>query len=504
MQRVLLVVLALAACGPSTRGGGSPDGGQPLPDGGQQTNQCRVVDDDNGVPDCTQTAPPLAFEPEVQWSWPGADGNIYVYASPLVGNLSDDDQDGDIDLCDVPDVVVVATANPGNPGPGTIYLLDGRDGHVVRRFDTPVDFTITPAIGDIDGDGLMELVTLGNDRAFMAFEHDGTVKWIGPASLPGDVFGAAIVLADLDEDGDVEIISAGTVVDHTGQHVWTAPVAAGTASATTAVNLDGQPGLEVVMGHAAYHADGSPYYLAPSVLPGFPQVADLDGDGLPEVLVTNRNGISILEHDGGVKILDARPTGVASGFNNWIRPAVIHDFDGDGTPELAVSSASAYSVFRPDMSIVWSAPVADQSGIAGGTAFDFLGDGSAEAMYADEHTMFVFDGAGQPLLSIPRASGTLIEYPVVADVDDDGSAEIVVVSNIYPEQPLSPAVQVIRDREDRWIQARRIWNQHAYHVTNVREDGTIPQHQVPSWTRLNTFRSNAQIGQDGVCQPPID
>jgi hypothetical protein len=102
---------------------------------------------------------------------------------------------------------------------------------------------------------------------------------------------------------------------------------------------------------------------------------------------------------------------------------------------------------------------------------------------------------------MPRSSGTLSEYPVVADIDNDGSAEIVVVSNTYLTS--SPTVQVIRDKQDRWIQARRIWNEHAYHVTNVREDGTIPQFEQPSWQRLNTFRTNAQISGGAACQPVI-
>ena len=105
----------------------------------------------------------------------------------------------------------------------------------------------------------------------------------------------------------------------------------------------------------------------------------------------------------------------------------------------------------------------DDSGFAAGTAFDFLGAGFAEAMYADEHNLFVYSETGQVLLSTPRGSWTQAENPVVADVDNDGSAEIVVVSNGGGQPP----VQVIRDVEDRWIQARRIWNQHAYHVTNV-------------------------------------
>jgi hypothetical protein len=65
-------------------------------------------------------------------------------------------------------------------------------------------------------------------------------------------------------------------------------------------------------------------------------------------------------------------------------------------------------------------------------------------------------------------------------------------------------VQVIRDVEDRWIQARRIWNQHTYHVTNVREDGTIPQFEHPNWELFNTFRTNIQIENGAICDPPIE
>src|SRR5439155_14190077 len=105
------------------------------------------------------------------------------------------------------------------------------------------------------------------------------------------------------------------------------------------------------------------------------------------------------------------------GYTAWLRPATIHDFDGDGHAEYAMSSASYYTVYHADGSIKWSAPVSDESGIAAGTAFDFLGSGVAEAMYADEHQLYVFDGIGHPLLTMPRTSGTLSEYPVVADID---------------------------------------------------------------------------------------
>ena len=124
-------------------------------------------------------------------------------------------------------------------------------------------------------------------------------------------------------------------------------------------------------------------------------------------------------------------------------------------------------------------------------------------MYADEHSMFIFDESGEPLLETARESGTLTEYPVVADIDNDGSAEIVVISNAILGDSSSPTVQVIRDVEDRWIQARRIWNQHTYHVTNVQEDGTIPQVEPKNWEHYNTFRTNIQIENGAVCETPI-
>ncbi len=216
------------------------------------------------------------------------------------------------------------------------------------------------------------------------------------------------------------------------------------------------------------------------------------------MLLTNLDGISLIDHDGTIQYENIKPTGDSL----WMRPAAIHDFDGDGIAEYATSSDDHYAVYEASGAILWSALVDDESGLAAGTAFDFLGDGKAEAMYADENTLWAFDDNGAPHISVPRSSRTFIEYPVVADVDNDGSGEIVVVSELgYDNVQTAPTVQVYRDADDRWIQPRRIWNQHTYHVTNVREDGTIPQFEPRHWERLNTFRTNAQIEGGSVCQP---
>jgi hypothetical protein len=423
-------------------------------------------------------------------------------STPLVINLTDDNDDGAIDLCDVPDVVV--SAYPDGL-PARIVVLDGETGALHFEIDELVSSWGTPAVGDIDNDGFSEIVVgTGNGaQGLAAFEHDGTLKWKRDP-FPWGSWGAQdLALADLDNDGDVEISAGWLVADHLGQTIFMTDDQTGLYFATLAADLDGDQDQEIVTGRTAYHHDGTQYFSAP-VAPGFAQVGNFDADPNPEIVLASTEGLAMLEHDGSVIYEGMTPTGdPIEPSQTWDRPATIHDFDGDGQAEFAVSSANHYTVYEGDADIVWSADVADLSGIAGGTAFDFLGDGIAEAMYADETLMFVFDGAGLPLMEIARKSPTIIEYPVVADVDNDGSAEIVVVSTTYVEFDPSPTVQVIRDVEDRWVQARRIWNQHTYHVTNVREDGTIPQFEKPSWTNLNTYRTNAQIEEGGgTCIPP--
>ena len=66
-------------------------------------------------------------------------------------------------------------------------------------------------------------------------------------------------------------------------------------------------------------------------------------------------------------------------------------------------------------------------------------------------------------------------------------------------------IRVYRDTADRWVSSRRIWNQHAYHVTNVNEDGTVPSSSAAglNWTTpgLNNFRQNVQ-GAGGADAAP--
>ncbi|HMJ16027.1 MAG TPA: CARDB domain-containing protein, partial [Polyangiaceae bacterium] len=117
---------------------------------------------------------------------------------------------------------------------------------------------------------------------------------------------------------------------------------------------------------------------------------------------------------------------------------------------------------------------------------------------------------GQVFFKNVSNSRTGIENPVVADVDNDGNAEVVTVMNTEatdrcdddpqvggagPRIPRSPnGIRVWGDPGDEWVSARRIWNEQSYHVTNVTEGGGVPMHEPESWKAYNgryynTYRS---------------
>ena len=167
------------------------------------------------------------------------------------------------------------------------------------------------------------------------------------------------------------------------------------------------------------------------------------------------------------------------------------DFDGDGEPEVGVAGLGAYTMFDTDGTVVWSNPTEDDSSSRTGSAvFDFEGDGISEVVYADEHDLFVYSGPDGAILldETGHASGTLYEYPLIADVDNDGSTEIVLASNDYGIAGWQ-GITVIGDLNDSWAPARPVWNQYAYHITNVDGDSGIPATQQENWLSWNNFRA---------------
>lgn len=129
-----------------------------------------------------------------------------------------------------------------------------------------------------------------------------------------------------------------------------------------------------------------------------------------------------------------------------------------------------------------------------GSAFDFEGDGITEVVYRDENVLYVYDGAtGAVKASIPCGSATRTGYPTVADVDGDGTANIICNCDVT-NQGGTGKVRVYSSAGIPWVNSRSVMNQHAYSVCNINDDLSVPILQsntaVPE---LNRFISQVPL-----------
>lgn len=79
----------------------------------------------------------------------------------------------------------------------------------------------------------------------------------------------------------------------------------------------------------------------------------------------------------------------------------------------------------------------------------------------------------------------------IAVIDNDGQVEIVLGHHLANAE--IGAVTIYGDADKSWPPGRKVWNQHAYSITNVGDLGEIPKVAQLNWPQYNNFRS-ADIG----------
>ena len=427
------------------------------------------------------------FTPVVEWQWqenplqPGFDD---IMATPVIANLTDDDGDGDVDQDDVPDICFTSFAGGAYTSPGALTCIsgDGSGTHwsITSAGGHGVQGSGGVAIGDLEGDGWPDVCVASTSNAVLCLERDGSFKWAGGVETS---YVGCPSIADLDGDGRAEVLFGREILSSRGALMATGAAGSG-YKMSFAVDMDGDGDLEVVAGNTVYQHDGTVLWQA-ATSDTMAAVGDFELDGLPDVVLGGGGLVTLIGNDGVVRW----SVPVNGGGNGG--PPTIADFDGDGLPEVGVAGASYYTVYETDGTVLWAQPVSDySSNVTGSSVFDFEGDGAAEVVYADEHTLWVYDGAtgAVELSEAGHASGTLYEYPIVADVDHDGSTEIILASNDYGIDGWN-GITVIGDESSTWAPARPVWNQFAYHITNVDNDGGIPAVPVDNWLSWNNFRA---------------
>lgn len=357
---------------------------------------------------------------------------------------------------------------------GILRILDGRTCKQQYLIDAKVNGAVTPAIGDLDGDGRAEIVTYSAAGGLIAFKFDPVqTKWVTlwtsttAAGAPSNPFAAKCkwtgpTLADLDDDGKPEAIAEGFVYDSQGKLVDGSVNIGnnyqGQFSVVADIDKDGSPNL--LAPHANYNWDkanrrwqqASTFGMAMVGDTAYVAVADLgtvkgstidrtQRDGIAEVVVVDQGSLWVMSNGGALVYPSKSLPGAAGGG-----PPTIGDFDNDGRPEFAVAGKSSYTVFDPDCisgaeakycptgrtdGILWSQLSQDiSSNITGSSLFDFEGNGTVEAIYADECFARIYDGAsGEVLFSQQHSSCTWNEYPVVADVQGNFRSKLIVPSN---------------------------------------------------------------------------
>jgi hypothetical protein len=172
-------------------------------------------------------------------------------------------------------------------------------------------------------------------------------------------------------------------------------------------------------------------------------------------------------------------------------PPSVADFDGDGEVEIVVPMNREIGMFEVDGTLRWTQRMVDSSGIAGASGYDIDGDGAYEAIFADEQAMRIYDGRTGALLyeNFSHSSGTVWEYPTIADVDNDGSAEIVIAS----QGATWRGVTVFGHAGDGWAEAGPTWPTHDFAVTNINPDLSVPSPIPLPWTVHNVFRARPVV-----------
>lgn len=349
----------------------------------------------------------------------------------------------------------------------------------------------TVGIYDFDGDGTPEI---SHGLGIFRYNPIGTGTRLVLLAYPDNVlgrginngyYGEQVVAVDIDDHNaqgymyGLELIAGNTVYDVNSGGTWSVTTR-GTARTVT---------TDTIVGDTLFYPDG------------YTSIVDWDGDDLLDVVVSsNRNGSAFIyiwnprTEEIMAESNDIFNANSSLFFNRNMGRASVTDFDNDGALEIVATTTRSFNVFEasplfsamnpaiPLLELSTSLATTDRSGSTTCTAFDFNYDGLKEIVYRDEANLRIFNYDGNALTeidTIPCSSGTVVEYPVVADVDNDGQAEIVCICDTsgHVDSVNTAVVTVFESGGSPWANTRSVWNQHAYFYANINDDLSIPVHQ---------------------------
>jgi ELWxxDGT repeat protein len=388
-----------------------------------------LVGDIDGDPEqeiivsATATGPVYAFDPDgvpVQ-GWPLRQGAGAGYAA--LGDLTPGDGRGfDVAVTywgggSTTYARAAAVRGDGTPVPGLWPQWKGGTS-TVRR---------SPVVTDLNGDGQDEVLVDLQGEAYAVDHHGEPVQWWQPPMRVGASIADPSV-ADLNGDGRKEVVVAGRSLSDIE---------------VSTRQLDGTelPGFPMLLPNEGELSD---------VI----SIGDVTGDGRPDLVLATAE-----QYSGAalVHVIDPRTASVVATMRTVSTVAyhaepALADLDGDGVLDIVVQSDKGLDVWRGNGTALpgFPIPVGDQ--VYGSKAEgdpvvgDVTGDGRpdivlvAKGAEANTGRLYAFDAAGHSLPGFPKtADGGLSSMPAIADIDNDGRNEIIAAGmriDLVQQEPM--------------------------------------------------------------------
>lgn len=361
----------------------------------------------------------------------------------------------------------------------------------------PAHIASSPAVADLDGDGFAEIVvgygstlTLDEPGGARAYRRDGSLLWEvvtgdkvpeGPNGQSDPVF-ATPAIGDVDGDGRLEVafssldeniylVDGATGQDEPGWPKWLRDTS---FSSPALHDIDGDGRPEVIVGIAS-HVEGEPInstdggclhvlrYDA-TELPGFPRcvdqtivsspaVGDIDGDGKPEIVHgTGRFFQGVSRHVYAWNCDGSAVAGWPVTVDGQVETSpALADLTGDGVPEVIVTDDNSGSTgtfhlyaFRGDGTRLFRVKPVPFSGVTNSAkdpvVADVLGDTAPEILVPVNSEVAIFTAGGVQLTEagpdhedqqISLYTPTALAAVAVGELEiggGDGKIEVLAVS----------------------------------------------------------------------------